>query len=196
MKKVLIVASLIGLTSFSFAQSVSFGIKAGVNFPTLSVSDGSASATSSSSTGFHAGAIADIGLGQFSLQPGILFTTKGGSSGSSSFGSSDLKLNYLEIPVNLLYNISVPKAGKVFLGGGPYFAYGLSGNNGTKFGSGANDIKNPDFGINILGGFRFTNGLFLSGGYGFGLGNLNNDSSAGLTIKNKGASISLGYFFL
>ncbi|MDP9048564.1 MAG: PorT family protein, partial [Bacteroidota bacterium] len=191
-----------------FAQSVSFGVKAGANFSKLTTSSSGISVTSSSLTGFHVGAVADIGLGDWSLQPGLLYSTKGGTYGTASDGTVKLALNYLEVPVNLLYNIHVG-VGKVFIGAGPYLGWGVSGKgtatgaatstgsgtetNNITFGSGANDTKNPDFGINILGGFRFTSGLSLSAGYGIGLANLSNDNSG--TIKNNVVSLSVGYFF-
>jgi hypothetical protein len=207
MKKSLLLLSLTCMAGFTFAQTVSFGVKAGVNFSKLSASSQGFTASSSSSTGFHVGGVADIGFGDWSLQPGILYSTKGGSYGGTTDGVK-LTLNYIEVPVNVLYNIPIG-VGKVSIGGGPYFGWGLSGKgtvtgsatstgSGTEttnvtFGSGQNDTKNPDYGINILGGFRFQSGISLSAGYGIGLGNLSNDSSG--NIKNNVLSFSIGYFF-
>jgi hypothetical protein len=209
MKKCLLLLCFTSIAGLSFAQSVSFGVKAGVNFSKLTTSSSGISVTSATLTGFHVGAVADVGLGSWSLQPGLLFSTKGGSYGNgSSNGSLKLTLNYIEVPVNLLYNIPVG-VGKVFIGAGPYVGLGVSGKgtttgsatssgSGTEttnitFGSGPNDTKNPDYGINILGGMRFTSGLSLSAGYGIGLANLSNDNSG--TIKNNVLSFSVGYFF-
>lgn len=208
MKKTLLLLCLSGLIHFSFAQSVSFGLKAGVNFSNISTSGGGLTLTTSNTTGFHVGALADIGFGHLSLQPGILYTTKGGSTGDGSGGNEKLTLNYIEVPVNLLYNISLG-IGRVFIGGGPYAALGLSGKStltgaatsagtGTEsqnitFGSAAADVKNPDFGLNLIGGLRIKSGLSLSAGYGIGLANLSNDS--GISSKNNVLSFSVGYFF-
>jgi hypothetical protein len=199
------------LAGFSFAQSLNFGFKAGLNFSTLKASSNGITLTSSNSTGFHIGAVADIGFENVSLQPGILYSTKGGTYGSDAEagGSVKLTLNYIEVPVNILYHFPVV-VGKVFIGGGPYVGYGISGKgtltgsatstgSGTEsqnltFGSGPDDTKNPDYGINFLGGIRFKTGLSLSIGYGLGLGNLSNDTSG--TIKNNVTSVSIGYFFL
>lgn len=199
-----------GIISFSLAQSINVGIKAGVNFSKLAASSGGLTLTSSSTTGFHVGAVVDLGFDNWSLQPGLLYSTKGGTYGSAADGgTAKLTLNYVEVPVNLLYNIPLV-VGKVFIGGGPYFGYGISGKgtttgaftstgSGTEtqnltFGSGPGDTKNPDYGVNFIGGFRFNTGLSFSVGYGLGLGNLSNDSSA--TIKNNVVSVSVGYFFL
>jgi hypothetical protein len=188
MKKTLLLFGLIaGAFSFSFAQSsVKFGIKGGVNFASLTASGGGYSINSGNITGFHVGGIADIPLGNFSLQPGLLYSTKG-ASGST--------LGYIEVPVNLLYNTG-SGSGKFFFGGGPYLGYGVSASNGNKFGSGTNDIANPDFGLNVLAGYRLESGLAFSAGYGLGLANLNNDKSSGnITVKNNVTSLSISYFF-
>jgi len=212
-KLLLLVTALIGSASI-YAQTISYGIKAGVNFSTFSASIDNISATSKSLTGFHVGGVIDFGFTKsFSIQPGILYSTKGGSSnavddGSQAVGASASKVtfNYLEIPVNFLYRASVRK-GSVFIGGGPYVAFGLSGsapftdNNGPTtnqtqaihFGSGLDEIHNPDFGINFIGGYQFTSNVTLSVQYGLGLQNLSNDSA--VRIHNQALGFSLGYFF-
>jgi len=207
MKKAIMLFSLAGLINFSFAQSVNFGVKAGINFSNVSSSGGGLTLTTSNTTGFHVGAVADIGFGSLSLQPGVLYSTTGGSLNFSG-GTDKLTLNYVEVPVNLLYNIPAG-IGKLFIGGGPYVALGVSGKatlSGTltstgggsesqniTFGSAPGDVKNPDFGVNLLGGFRFKSGLSFSAGYGIGLANLSNESGA--STKNNVLSFSIGYFF-
>jgi len=189
MKKSLLLISLIGTMSIAFAQSVKYGIKAGVNFSNLSASfsgsSGGGSASSDNTTGFNVGAVADIGLGDFSIQPALLFTTK---------GASGTTLGYIEVPVNVLYNVKTP-AGKLFFGAGPYLGYGVTGSNGTTYGSGPNDIGNPDYGISFLGGHRFSSGIAISAGYDLGLANLNNYQSSSLSLNTRSISVSVGYFF-
>ena len=212
MKKVfLLTIALLGAAT-TFAQTITYAVKAGVNFSEISASVQNITATSKSLTGFHVGGIVDFGFKSFSIQPGILYTTKGGSSsdvtadGGTGANASKITLNYLEIPINFLYHAPTRK-GSVFIGGGPYVGVGLSGSaplvdeNGqptgqkqsVHFGSTADDIGNPDIGINLLGGYQFTNKMFLSAGYGFGLANLSNEIIA--RIHNQGLSFSIGYFF-
>lgn len=214
-----------GTIGFSFAQApVKFGIKAGVNLATLTSSQSGSTNTTSSTTGYHVGAFAEFDLGGISIQPAVLYSTKGGHDESSSSGTSggtsysfhsveDVTLNYVEVPVNILYNIPVTGLGKVFLGGGPYVAIGLSGkDNGTAtqtignstttasgnstltFGSNQGDVKNPDYGVNVLGGVKLESGLMFSVGYGLGMANLSNVS--GSTTKNSVFSASIGFSFL
>lgn len=210
MKRTLLLICLAGICSFSFGQSIKFGIEGGVNLSKLAASSSGLTLTSSTLTGFRVGGVVDVGFENFSLQPGLFYSTKGGSYGSASDGgTAKLTLNYVEIPVNLVYNIPVI-IGKVFIGAGPYVAMGVSGKGTTTgaftssgsgsetenitFGNGPNDTKNPDYGINFMGGVRFKGGFLVSAGYGLGLGNLSNDNSG--SIKNRVINISVGYFFL
>lgn len=203
MKKVLLLIIAMFGAATTFAQTISYGINAGVNLSKMSVSFSNLTASTKSLTGFHVGGLVDFNFGTFSLQPGVQFTTKGGSSNDASdesIASSKITLNYIEVPVNLLYNVKAGD-GSVFIGGGPYAGFGLSGtttegSSGQKedlhFGSSDDDIANPDFGINLLGGYKFASNLAISGGYSFGLANLSNDNT--VKIHNKGFRFSLTFF--
>jgi len=223
MKKPLLVLCFVGSMFSSFAQSVTFGIKSGLNLSNISETSSGSTNSYSSLTGYHVGAFADFDLGTLSIQPAVLYTTKGGHddetqtlvSGGVTYtlrGTEDITLNYLEVPVNVLYHVPVT-IGKIFIGGGPYIAYGLSGKDSAvatatgggssstnsqssniTFGSAQGDVKNPDYGVNILGGVTLKRGLTLSVGYGIGLANLSNDSST--TVKNNGFSFSVGFSIL
>jgi hypothetical protein len=214
MKKTLLLLSLLGSMSFSYAQTTKFGVIAGLNLATVSSTSSGSTNSSSSLAGFHVGAFADFELSSsVSIQPGILFSLKGGtqdetqSSGSFNIHATDkLTLNYVEVPVNVFYHIPV-SFGKIFLGGGPYIAMGLSGkekvvytgsisgsaDSNVTFGSNSNDIKNPDFGVNLGAGVTLENNLLFKVGYGIGIANLSNTS--GSTAHNNVLGISVGYSF-
>jgi hypothetical protein len=52
-------------------------------------------------------------------------------------------------------------------------------------------LKGLDFGINVLAGYKMSNGAFISAGYTIGLSNIEpNDKQ---TFKNSGFNIKLGY---
>ncbi len=216
MKKILILAGLIIATLSTFAQTTTFGLNAGVNLSKLTVSGNGASVSTQSLAGFHIGGVVDFGFNSFSIQPALLFSTKGGKSNStSSDGTSTftdngkITLDYLELPVNFVYKVPAG-SGKVFFGAGPYFGYGLSGkssshvsgtgipttdtNANVTFGSGDNDVKNPDYGVDFLAGYELSQGFTINAGYSLGLANLANGSQGG-TTKNQVISFSLGYFF-
>jgi len=215
MKKLLLLTIAVIGSATTFAQTINYGVKAGVNFSTFSATVSNITGTSASLTGFHVGGVVDFKFNKsFSIQPGILYSTKGGSSTTSDNGDQSVSLaaskvtfNYLEIPINFLYHAAVRK-GSVFIGGGPYVAFGLSGSaplttdeNGqpttrtesVHFGSGVDEIHNPDIGINFIGGYQFTSNVTLSVQYGLGLQNLSNEPA--VRIHNQALGFSLGYFF-
>lgn len=220
MKKTLLSLIIIFFVSPAIAQNVNFGLKAGITSSILVESYNGTTSTTGGINNVDIGAYADIKYGNFTLQPGLAYFLKGGgggssytyssSSGTATFYDQLIKLYYIELPVNAIYNIPI-KAGKFFVGGGPYVAIAVAGKSeivssttaagsssssattDISFGSGTNHIRRGDYGMNVLGGFRFNNGLDLGLVYGFGLQNLSNQSN--FSVKNASGSITVGYFF-
>ena len=97
MKKVLFIAviALLGLGTAN-AQSVKFGVKAGVNLSKIKVD---VLEKSDVSFGFNFGLFTEIGLSdKFFLQPEVLFSTQGAKFENSENGdveSATFKINYL-----------------------------------------------------------------------------------------------------
>src|ERR1700731_1378844 len=116
MKKSFLLSILVIAAAGLYGQTISYGIDAGLNRTKLSVTSYSPPGTGISVpvsdsylNGFHAGGLLDIGFDSFSIQPGVLFSTKGGNSSASFseslFGqtfkaSSKVKttLDYVELP--------------------------------------------------------------------------------------------------
>jgi hypothetical protein len=214
MKKLIIIAGFVAASSITaFAQNISFGVKAGLNVSKLTEAGGISSQTL---PGFQVGGVVDLGFQDFSIQPGIFFTTKGGKfnetedvvtpggGGGAVTDNGNITLNYIEVPVNFLYNVAAG-GNKFYLGAGPYLGYGLSGSGtltegvattrtNVTFGSGQDDVKNPDLGVNFLIGFKFSQGYSIGAQYGLGLSNLSNEGD-GSKIKNQVISFTVGYFF-
>lgn len=205
MKKLILAVLAAGSVLTASAQSkTTFGISGGVNLAklTASLDNSSASASSGNLTSFSAGVFANAPIStHFSIQPGLYYAGKGGSNTDDGV-TTKVKVNYLQLPVNLVYNIAV-SAGKVFFGAGPYAAYGLSAKgvaNGQSadltFGSDADsDIKRTDFGATGLVGFNFTNGFLLKANYDLGLSNIEPVSSLGIKTKNRVFGVSVGFTF-
>lgn len=208
MKKLLLTLCLVSATmTISFAQSFNFGIKAGLNLSNQSVNPPNPWSTKNL-TGFHAGVIADIAIKNVSIQPGIFFTTKGEitlenlKQLTGQGGTYDAKevLNYIEVPVNLLYKIKATPAVKIYFGGGPYLAYGISGH-GTEAGAfpiytvhfDSNGYKNPDYGVDFVAGVELFKKLLIDVNYDLGLGNLSRVND--VTIRNRVIGVSVGYLF-
>lgn len=215
MKKTLLLLCFLGGVSLSYAQSTKFGVIGGLNLATLSSTTSGSTNSSSSLAGFHIGVFADFEVTpSLSIQPGILYSLKGGTddasqtSGSTTIHATDkVTLNYIEVPVNVYYHIPVTP-GNIFVGGGPYVGWGLSGkekvdvsgsttysaSQNVTFGSNSGDIKNPDYGINLGAGIALKSNLLFKIGYGIGIANLSNQS--GSTGHNDVLSLSVGYSFL
>lgn len=193
----------------SFAQGgdsgskVKFGVKAGVNIASMTFKEGGISISPESLTSFHFGGLVDYSISEkLSLQPALMLSGKGFKLETAPIEASS-NLMYLEIPVNVVY-----KLGGVYIGAGPYAAFGLSGkykyedasdsdNNDEadiKFGSNDDsDFKRTDFGINLLAGYQLKNGVNFGVGYGLGLSNISPEDD--VTAKNKVFSVSVGFSF-
>lgn len=200
-KNFLLLVILVSSFSFSKAQSTRFGFTAGATLATQKWKEESVSIKSDTKVGFTAGVIADIALSEkFAFQPGLNFTQKGGKFSDDLFGEDvTFTLNYLELPLNVLYKAPAG-SGKFFVGLGPSVGFGLSGkaksgseSEDIKFGSDENedDYKALDFGGNFIAGYELPGGLLFSVNYNTTLNNLAVGSEG--TIKNSYFGIRIGY---
>jgi hypothetical protein len=206
--KLTLLLSFIVLIKYASAQNFSFGINAGATLASYKVSASSVSLTSKSKTGFTAGIYSSISMGKnASFQPGLNFLQKGGTFKEE--GSTDeTTLNYLELPMNFVFNTSSSK-GKFFAGAGPSFSFGLSGTDkyedeaGNKqdtkvnFGSSAEDDLKPfEISGNLLAGYQFKSGLSFTLNYNAGLNNiLNTDGEIDSKYHNRYFGLRIGYMF-
>lgn len=196
----------VGLTIASLntlAQSAgTFGIKGGVNFAQLhsSFSNSGGSSSSGYLPTFSGGIFVDYEFSAVSIQPGINFTGRGADENQ---GDTHLKvrLYYLQVPVNVVYHFDIDP-GIIYIGAGPYVAYGVSGHiKGTldgnpidvnaNFGTGTNNYKPLDVGAGAIAGIKFDTGLMINLSYDFGLINISN--IAGTNTTNRVFGLSVGY---
>ncbi|PTQ95055.1 outer membrane protein with beta-barrel domain [Mucilaginibacter yixingensis] len=217
MKKILSICILVLVAHVASAQLVNLGFRGRFTSAKLTGGFNGASSNTSWLNMVDIGIFPELDYGTIVFQPGLAFIQKGGSSKpdrSASLGSNSLEanltINYLELPLNVLYKIPL-KPNKILLGGGPYLAYATTAHttvttfdqNGNMvndkqktaipLGGGPNDLKHFDYGINLLATFRIKNGIEAGLGAGFGLGNLSNTST--VKTHNQTLSVSLGYFF-
>lgn len=209
-----IVLSAIGILAsvgvFAQSSNLGFGIKAGVNFPKYIISGNDFQAEAKPATNFHITGYLDAPLGSyFSIQPGISLQGKGSkASGFVDLGDivndelDKVSQNtmWLEIPVNFVAKFPTGNSGNLFLGAGPYVAFGLSGKNmydGEEFGDfkfgNDNDLKGTDFGLNFIGGYHFGSGFMIHGGYGLGLTNLSTVDVGDSKIRNGVWTVGIGF---
>lgn len=166
------------------------------------------------------GIVVQYGFKKLALRTGVNFLQQGvkasgevvNPGGANGNVEVAVKLNYLQLPVNLLYVVKAGPA-QVYFGGGGYVNYAVSGNstvtgqyqgpNGMqKFevkdnlfqDDGADaEFKRADFGLSALAGVRLPGGLFANVGYQY---SLSNSSGSGEGVyKNRGLQLSIGYFF-
>lgn len=206
MKKTFITSTCILFLFAAFAQKTTLGISAGTTISNFKSKDGGVSASLDSKVGFTGGLIANISAGQhFIVQSGLQIVQKGTKYTRSEGGStlkSSTNTNWLEVPVNFLYN-----SNGFFIGAGPSFSFGVSGKSKIeldgekttekmKFGnSDDDDIKGFDFGANVMTGYQLNNGLLIAANFNQGFSNLMPGSSDNGSIKSHYFGIRLGYMF-
>ncbi len=207
MKRLFLLLCLAATTIISRAQTVNFGIKAGLNL-SEQIHPSYDGYNHSLLAGANGGAIVDIGFKSFSIQPGIFFSMKGesskynaiavpvNSSGASITSTAQIRLNYIELPVNFLIKRPLASGVALHFGGGPYLGYGFAGRSNVAI----NDSEpmpvtvtpaNPDFGVDALAGITVKQILF-DAGFSYGITNIGDPSYAS---HNMVISFSVGYMF-
>lgn len=192
------------------AQNSSFGFHAGTSISKFKFKDGDISYSMNDLVSLQAGFVVDLPIGKnFSLQPGLNYLQKGGKASEDYSGVTEeniMRVNYLEVPINILYNVR-SKSGTFFVGAGPSVSFAMSGKsiykyNGEeeketiKFGNDADNdhMRGLDFGINTLAGYRFKSGFFIGANYNWGLRNLtpggNSDDG---TVKSSYYGVRVGF---
>jgi hypothetical protein len=190
MKKMAIILALLLATS-AFAQGISFGVKGGVNYTSLSgddVPDGLGW-----KLGFGGGVVAALNvMDMFVIQPEVLYTMKGGEDPDEEYS---FDLTYVEVPVLLKY--SVPMEGMIspnfFVG--PSLGILMSAEFAEE--DVKDDLKTMDFGVVVGAGVDFDMGtgkVTLDGRYTLGLMSID-DSGEEQDWKNGAISVMLGYMF-
>jgi Outer membrane protein beta-barrel domain len=199
MKKILLTLITIIAVNAAINAQMRFGVKGGVNLASISTSDKTVS--TSSALGFHGGIVLDAPLSEsISIQPNLLFSQKGFSLDASGI-SSKVTFNYIEVPVNFLFNAT----DALTIGAGPFLGYALSASAKTTFNGQTqttdvdfdNKSQRIDYGLNITAGYEVIEGLVISANYSLGLANINKDAttSSTNTIKNNVIGFSVTKFF-
>lgn len=198
MKKLLMFAVMVVSGGIVSAQT-KFGFKIGYNAANVSSNLEDVKEDGKTLSGIGFGAFVEFSAGKnFVIQPQVNYNRKGIAIAHA--GHSDkLIFNVLDIPVNALYRSN----NGFFIGGGPNLGFNLSGglrshddpseNEDFSFGKNEDQIKRMDFGVNLLTGYEFKNGLFVSANYLRGLTNLSN--TPGETWRNNMLNLSLGFSF-
>ncbi len=209
MKRILLMAVMAVAVSVVSAQGL--GLRGGVNMSNFA---GDGMEDTKMLTGFHLGLDYEIAVApDFYFAPGLLFSTKGAKDEwSEDGGTIEAKtiLNYLEVPLNLVYKPLLGE-GNLIVAFGPYLGYGIGGKNkmefsgggasasieeDVNFGSGDEDnFKALDMGANISFGYMFAGGLSIQLNTQLGLINISPSEDDADAVKNTGFGLGLGYRF-
>lgn len=126
MQRILIITLVAFMSAGVNAQVSESGIKGGLNLSNMST-DGSSD--DNLRAGFHVGVFNKVEFtDQFAVQPELLYSTKGlvmnYDDEAFADGESKFNINYLDLPVKLVFNLSEDFSFEV----GPYVSYLLSSN--------------------------------------------------------------------
>jgi hypothetical protein len=185
MKKIttLVFACLLG--AVAYGQGLSGGIKAGLNLANQTIKSSGYTTSPSFLPGMHAGAyVTWMFTEHLGLQPEVLYSAQGAKNGDYKF-----KVNYVNIPVLVRYNVN----DLLSFHAGPQFgvltsAKAVSGSNESDV---KDQVKGSDMGIAAGVGIDLPMKLNFSFRFIQGLSNINDASS--VTQKNYNLQLSVGY---
>ena len=186
MKKTIVALSLL-ITTASFAQNFSAGIKAGANFSNFTGGDFDA-VKKKAIVGFHGGGFLNFSFGALSLQPELLVSTQGARIDSAN-KSYDWKVTYATVPVLLKFR----SAGGFYLEAGPQVGFKLSENVSDE------TIKDFAKGLDLSAaaglGFQTKGGLGIGARYLVGLSKVGDfDPPKNIDPDFKNSVIQVGAF--
>lgn len=178
MKKIILLSAITLFSVSSFSQvKISAGIKGGLNFSKVDVSN----VTSSGKTGYHAGVFGLFKFAKVGIQPEILFSKQG-----SLLDLDNWETKYLNIPIIIKLYI----AAGVNIQAGPQFGFL---NKAELDGQNIKDLlKSSDISAALGVGWDAPFRLTFNARYNLGLSDIN-DNLAYEFIKNQVFQISVGY---
>lgn len=190
MKKVLILSLLClfiaGYRNEAKAQFLDVGIRAGLNYPSISGVD------ADTFSGFHAGTYFKMNfLGLWAIEPGIQYSQKGfrGLSNSNTANTTD-RFHTIDVPVMVRFTL-LPL---VNIFAGPQASYLVARNfndSGMAF-TNTDNLRNFDLSGVVGVGLNLPLGFNLQGSYDFGLTSINYNNT---DTYNNVVKISLGKDF-
>src|SRR5690606_12001108 len=111
MKKIIFTMAALAIAGASFAQTT-FGVKVGPNFSSMSTKSNGDKETSKMMVGVAGGVYANLPLApEFYIQPSLMYEGKGGKNTYDEAGVSvdtKTRLNYLTLPIDLLFKPEMP----------------------------------------------------------------------------------------
>jgi hypothetical protein len=219
---------LLAIVSLSFGytsngQSLHIRPELGVNFAKERIESNAQWARKEYSTQFKPGIRAGVNVKIFVknglfVEPGFFYSMKGFKKNNMVVGTSTLPViftkcdltystDYLEIPVNLGYDLELAKGGNIAIAVGPYMGFLLSGKMKAEFDDGRfedlsrsakigskkeDDYKLLDFGLNVSLGYQAPRGVYFRTQGGLGAANIVSNEDVA-NMKSFVLSLSVGY---
>jgi len=192
LKKILLIASIVlfSITSI-IAQEINFGVKGGVSIAQFG-GDRFGFGSFGTRTGFHIGGLVEIPLMEnISLQPELLYSMKGSnwSWTSASDGSSELKMDYIDIPLMGKYHL--PFVSGLSAEAGPVFGVWMSAKSREEDVKDSFKTLGAAFAIGAT--YKLNMGVFFSLRYNKGLLDVWDDND--VKNQNNVFQVSAGYMF-
>ena len=194
MKKLFLLIAIAASGLTAGAQSLEWGVHAGLNLANERVAVDGASISTDSHAQFQAGFSLAARMSRnlpIYLQTGLDFTGRGGESQ----GASD-NLYYLQLPVTASYYVNIGRIVSIRPYAGIYYCLGLFSN--TKIDGKAQEIdgyKRSDFGLRFGADVVLAKHYSVGLGYDLGLMNINKDMFDAGKIRNRVFYLRLGYNF-
>jgi len=207
MKKFIAILALSAATITTASAQLRFGPEVGLNLTSIQSKMDGTSDNSDMKVGARIGGVVDIPVtGGLYVRPGIQFSMMGGKEKQDFFGTtvtSTLNLNYIQVPVNVLYKFGQEGDGRFYVGVTPYLGFGIGGkvkvedvSADIKFGSGDDaDVKSMDFGAGIKVGYELPMGLYVDVAFLQGLSNNVPNGNSDFKSTNRNITIGVGYLF-
>jgi len=168
------------------AQNVNIGVKGGLN--SYSINSGNSSEFDSN-LGIHVGLLGHIHIDkQIALQPELVFSMQG----ANGTGNTDLKLNYVNVPVMFQYMFD--NGFRVMAGPQLGFLVSAKAENNNASVDVKNNFKAIDFGVGVNASYVHPpSNVGIDARYNFGISDISESSAR--EFKNTGLQIGIFYLF-
>lgn len=199
MKKVtgLVLIILMAFIAVPAKSQLKFGVKGGLNISSVHLNSDILKADNV--TGFQIGPMIEttiplIGVG---LDAAILYSQKGMDVKSETGTSTNVKTDYIDVPVNFKWKFGLPII-KGYLAAGPYIGFRVGGDKFWEIpGSVVGQVKAKNFsaGLNFGAGVELISHLQVGINYGLGLTDNYSAEKYDLNAKNRGWSVTAAILF-
>lgn len=182
---VTIITALLMTVGTAAAQNINFGIKGGLNSYNINTDPDS---DTDSKIGLNVGLLGHIHLtDQYAFQPELVYSMQGATS-----GNTDLKLNYINVPLLVQYMFD----NGFRIQAGPQLGYLLNAESENN--NSSNDLtdnfKSIDMGLSLGASYVHPpTGFGVDARYNFGLTNISDSSN--LDTTNRGFQVGVFYLF-